>query len=289
MTALAITDAAAGTRPGRTRRVLPGFGLTMGVTLTYVGLVVLLPVIALFLKGAEIGPVRFWEIVTGPRTLAALRLTVTAALMATVVNALYGLLMAWVLTRYRFPGRRLLDAMMDIPFALPTAVAGLSLTALFSANGWYGQVLAPAGVSVVYTIWGVAIAMAFTSIPFVVRTVQPVLEDLDPAQEEAARSLGATPFQIFRKVIFPAILPSYLIGVTIAFARSLGEFGAVIFIAGNLPMKTEIASLLAVIRLEEYDYNGAAAIALVLVAIALILLAVSNWLQTRLTRRRVPA
>ncbi|TBN49260.1 sulfate ABC transporter permease subunit CysT [Paracoccus sediminis] len=274
---------------GRQRRVLPGFGLTMGLTLTYVGIVVLLPVIALALKGAEIGPVRFWDIVTAPRTLAALRLTVTAAALATVFNAFYGLLMAWILVRYRFPGRRLLDAMMDIPFALPTAVAGLALTALFSENGWYGQVLAPAGISVVYTIWGVAVAMSFTSIPFVVRTVQPILEDLDTSQEEAARTLGATPFQVFSKVIFPAILPSFLVGATIAFARSLGEFGAVIFIAGNLPMKTEIASLLAVIRLEEYDYNGAAAIALTLVAIAMALLVLSNWLQSRLTRRRVPA
>lgn len=274
---------------GRQRRVLPGFGLTMGLTLTYVGVIVLLPVIALFLKGAEIGPARFWDIVTAPRTLAALRLTITAAALATVFNALYGLLMAWVLVRYRFPGRRLLDAMMDIPFALPTAVAGLALTALFSPNGWYGQLLAPAGISVVYTIWGVAIAMSFTSIPFVVRTVQPILEDLDPGQEEAARTLGASSLQTFVRVIFPAILPAFLVGTTIAFARSLGEFGAVIFIAGNLPMKTEVASLLAVIRLEEYDYNGAAAIALTLVAIALALLALSGWLQTRLTRRRVPA
>lgn len=274
---------------GRQKRVLPGFGLTMGLTLTYVGVIVLLPVIALALKGAEIGPFRFWEIVTAPRTLAALRLTLTAAALATVFNAVYGLLMAWVLVRYRFPGRRLLDAMMDIPFALPTAVAGLALTALFSENGWYGAILAPAGISVVYTIWGVAVAMSFTSIPFVVRTVQPVLEDLDQSQEEAARTLGATPFQIFARVIFPGILPSFLVGTTIAFARSLGEFGAVIFIAGNLPMKTEIASLLAVIRLEEYDYNGAAAIALTLVAIAMVLLVLSNWLQSRLTRRRVPA
>ena len=274
---------------GRHRRVLPGFGLTMGVTLTYVGIIVLLPVIALALKGAEIGPARFWDIVTAPRTLAALRLTILAAALATAFNAAYGLLMAWVLVRYRFAGRRLLDAMVDIPFALPTAVAGLALTALFSQNGWYGQVLAPAGISVVYTIWGVAVAMAFTSIPFVIRTVQPILEDLDRGQEEAALTLGATPFQVFTRVIFPAILPAYLVGITIAFARSLGEFGAVIFIAGNLPMKTEIASLLAVIRLEEYDYNGAAAIALTLVAIALVLLVTSNWMQARLTRRRVPA
>lgn len=272
-------------RRARSRRVLPGFGLTMGLTLSYVGIIVLLPVMALVLKGAEIGPQRYWEIVTAPRTLAALRLTVLAAAMATLFNAIYGLLMAWVLTRYSFPGRRLLDAMMDIPFALPTAVAGLSLTALFSANGWYGQVLEPAGITVVYTILGVAVAMSFTSVPFVVRTVQPILEDLDPAVEEAARSLGASPLTIFRRVIFPAIQPAFLVGATIAFARSLGEFGAVIFIAGNLPMKTEIASLLAMIRLEEYDYNGAAAIALTLMVIALILLGLSNWLQGRMQRK----
>ena len=282
MTTLAISQAAT----GRTKRVLPGFGLTMGLTLTYVGIVILLPVIALMLKGAEIGPARFWEIITAPRALAALRLTVTAAVIATIFNALYGLLMAWVLVRSRFPGRRLLDAMMDIPFALPPAVAGLSLTALFSANGWYGQLLEPAGIKVVYTIWGVAIAMSFTSIPFVVRTVQPILEDLDPQLEEAARSLGASPLTIFAKVVFPQIMPAFMIGTTIAFARSLGEFGAVIFIAGNLPMQTEIASLLAVIRLEEYDYNGAAAIALTLMLIALILLALSNWLQWRVNKRR---
>lgn len=266
------------------KRVLPGFGLTMGVTLAYVGVIVLLPVVALTLKGAEIGPAKFLAILSAPRTLAALRLTLSAAAMATVFNALYGLLMAWVLVRYEFPGKRILDALMDIPFALPTAVAGLALSALFAGNGWYGAILEPQGIKVVYTIWGVAIAMAFTSIPFVVRTVQPILEDLDPQYEDAARTLGAHPFTIFRRVIFPAILPAFMVGVTLSFARSLGEFGAVVFIAGNLPMKTEIASLLAVIRLEEYDYNGAAAIALVLLMIALVLLAVSNLLQARALR-----
>lgn len=267
-----------------TKRVLPGFGLSMGVTLTYLGVIILLPVAALVLRGAEIGPERFWAILTAPRTLAALQLTLTAAAMATVVNAVYGLLMAWVLVRYDFPGKRLLDALMDIPFALPTAVAGIALAALFSANGWLGSLLAPLGISVPFTIWGVAIAMSFTSIPFVVRTVQPILEDLDPQYEQAAVTLGAHPFTIFRRVIWPLLLPSFLVGITLSFARSLGEFGAVIFIAGNLPMKTEIASLLAVIRLEEYDYNGAAAIALVLLAIALALLIVSNVLQARALR-----
>lgn len=268
----------------RSKRVLPGFGLTMGVTLAYLSVIVLLPVIALVLKGAEIGPARFFDIATAPRTLAALKLTLLAATMATIFNALYGLLMAWVLVRYDFPGKRLLDALVDIPFALPTAVAGLALSALFSANGWYGAILEPLGIKVVFTIWGVAIAMSFTSIPFVIRTVQPILEDLDPQYEQAAVTLGASPFTIFRRVVFPAILPAMLVGVTLSFARSLGEFGAVVFIAGNLPMETEIASLLAVIRLEEYDYNGASVIALVLLMIALILLGLSNWLQARALR-----
>ncbi len=265
--------------PIRAKRVLPGFTLSLGTTLLYMTIIVLVPVLALILKGAEIGPARFWAIISSPRALAAFRLTITAALIATAINAVYGLLMAWVLTRYDFPGKRILDALMDVPFALPTAVAGLSLTALFSANGWFGQVLEPLGISVPYTLLGVAIAMSFTSIPFVVRTVQPVLEDLDPAYEQAARTLGASEFTIFRRVVFPQILPAYLAGCTIALARSLGEFGAIVFIAGNLPFKTEIAALLAYIRLEEYDYQGAAAIALVLLFFALILLLVSNRLQ----------
>lgn len=272
--------------PFRAKRVLPGFTLSLGTTLLYLTLIVLIPVITLILKGAEIGPDRFWRIISSPRAVAAFQITLTAATVATVVNALYGLLMAWVLVRYDFPGKRVLDALMDVPFALPTAVAGLSLTALFSANGWFGAVLHPAGVPIVYTIWGIALAMAFTSIPFVVRTVQPVLEDLDPALEQAAVTLGARPWAIFTRVVFPAILPAWLAGCTTAFARSLGEFGAIVFIAGNLPMQTEIAALLAFIRLEEFDYNGAAAIALVLLAFALVLLLVSNLLQNWAARYR---
>ena len=266
------------------KRVLPGFSLSLGTTLLYVALIILLPVIALVLKGAEIGPGQFWSIVTAPRTLSALRVTVTAALVATIFNAFYGLLMAWVLTRYEFPGKRILDALMDVPFALPTAVAGISLTALYSANGWFGAPLQGAGIELVYTLGGVMLAMAFTSTPFVVRAIQPVLEDLDPALEQAAMTLGARPFAIFRRVVLPAILPAWLAGSTVAFARSLGEFGAVVFIAGNLPFKTEIAALLAYIRLEEYDYQGAAAVALVLLAFALVLLVVSNLLQFRAAR-----
>lgn len=272
--------------PLRAKRVLPGFTLSLGTTLLYLAVVILIPVLALVLKGAEIGPQRFWQIVSAPRALAAFQVTITAALIATAFNAVYGLLMAWVLVRYDFPGKRLLDALMDIPFALPTAVAGLSLTALFSANGWFGRFLEPLGIGVVYTIMGVAVAMAFTSIPFVVRTVQPVLEDLDPAYEQAARTLGASEGVIFWRVVFPQILPAFLAGVTIAFARSLGEFGAIVFIAGNLPFKTEIASLLAFIRLEEFDYQGASAIALVLLIFALVLLVVSNRLQAWAARYR---
>ena len=272
--------------PIRARRVLPGFTLSLGTTLLYLVLIVLIPIAALILKGAEIGPTAFWAIVSSDRAVAAFRITLTAGAIATAFNAAYGLLMAWVLVRYDFPGKRLLDALMDIPFALPTAVAGLSLTALFSANGWFGSVLDAAGLQVVYTIWGIALAMAFTSIPFVVRTVQPVLEDLDTSLEQAAETLGARPWQIFSRVVFPAILPAWLAGCTTAFARSLGEFGAIVFIAGNLPFETEIASLLAYIRLEEYDYNGAAAIALVLLAFALVLLILSNVLQSWAARHR---
>jgi sulfate/thiosulfate transport system permease protein len=272
--------------PIRAKRVLPGFTLSLGTTLLYLTLIVLIPVLALILKGAEMGPARFWAIVSSPRAVAAFQITLTAAAIATVFNAVYGLLMAWVLVRYDFPGKRLLDALMDVPFALPTAVAGLSLTALFSANGWFGPALEAMGFQVVYTIWGIALAMAFTSVPFVVRTVQPVLEDMDPALEQAAITLGARPWAVFTRVVFPTILPAWLAGCTIAFARSLGEFGAIVFIAGNLPFRTEIAALLAFIRLEEFDYNGAAAIALVLLAFALVLLVISNILQYWASRHR---
>ncbi|MFU8823657.1 sulfate ABC transporter permease subunit CysT [Yoonia sp.] len=272
--------------PIRAKRVLPGFTLSLGTTLLYLTFIVLIPVLALILKGAEIGPARFWQIVSSPRAVAAFQITLTAAVIATVFNAIYGLLMAWVLVRYEFRGKRILDALMDVPFALPTAVAGLSLTALFSANGWFGGVLEAAGLQVVYTIWGIALAMAFTSVPFVVRTIQPVLEDMDPALEQAAVTLGARPWAIFTRVVFPAILPAWLAGCTTAFARSLGEFGAIVFIAGNLPFRTEIAALLAFIRLEEFDYNGAAAIALVLLGFALVLLIASNLLQNWAAKHR---
>jgi len=273
----------------RPRHVLPGFGLTIGTTLLYLAVIVLLPLAALLLKAGEIGPDGFWRLLTSPRTQASLQITVSAAALATVFNAGYGLLMAWILVRYDFPGKRFIDALMDLPFALPTAVAGIALTALFSKNGWYGEILEPAGIKVVYTVTGVAIAMAFTSAPFVVRTLQPVLEDIQPDVEEAAATLGAYRGAIFRKVIFPAILPAYLTGCSLAFARCLGEFGAVIFIAGNLPLKTEIAALLIFIRLEEYDYPTAAAIATVLLAAAFGILLLTNAVQAWQMRYRAKA
>ena len=284
-------------RPGQTpartssgrvrRRVLPGFGLTMGGTLFYLALIVLLPIAALILKTADGGLLRFWEVISSPRAVASFQITVSAALAATAFNAVYGLLMAWVLVRYRFPGRRLIDALVDVPFALPTAVAGIALTALFAGNGWFGGSLESAGVKVVYTIVGVSVAMAFTSVPFVVRTVQPVIEELKPEIEEAAATLGASDWQTFRKVIYPAIFPAHLAGCAMAFARSLGEFGAIIFIAGNLPYQTEIAALLIFIRLEEYDYPAAAAIASVLLFVAFLTLFTTNAIQAWRVKRVV--
>jgi sulfate transport system permease protein len=265
--------------PRRHKRVLPGLSLTLGTTMLYLALIVLLPLAALVLQAAEAGPERLWRILTGPRTLAALQVTVGAAALATLINAAYGLLMAWVLVRYDFPGKRLLDALMDVPFALPTAVAGLALSALYAGSGWFGSVLGPLGITVNFTPLGIALAMSFTSIPFVVRTVQPVLEDLDPQIEEAAATLGAWPPAIFARVVFPVIFPAFLAGSALAFARSLGEFGAIVFIAGNLPMKTEIAALLVFIRLEEFDYPAAAAIACVLLLAAFLLLLVTNAIQ----------
>lgn len=264
---------------GRRRRVLPGFGLSMGIALTYFALIILLPVVAMGIKTASLGWEQYWQIVTSPRSVASYRITVTAALGATVINAVVGLLFAWVLTRYDFPGRRLLDALVDLPFALPTAVAGLTLVTLLGPNGWVGQYLEPLGIKIAYTPYGIMAAMFFTSLPFVVRTVQPVLEDVSADVEEAARSLGAKPWQVFSLVVWPLIMPAFLAGVTMSFARSLGEFGAVVFIAGNLPMVTEITSLLIFIRLDEFSYGSAAALASVLLVAAFVMLFITNSLQ----------
>lgn len=269
------------------RNVLPGLKLSLGVTLLYVGIIVVLPLAALVFKAASLGPAEYWSIISSPRAFASYRVTVLCALAATVFNVIFGLALAWVLTRYRFPGWRLVDAIVDLPFALPTAVAGIALTALFAGNGWFGSILAEVGIKVAYTPLGIIVAMAFTSLPFIVRTVQPVLEDLDPALEEAAQSLGGSDLEIFRKVILPLLTPALLAGLSLSFARSLGEFGAIIFIAGNQPFSTEITSLLIFIRLEEYDYQAAAAIASVLLITAFVMLALTNYLQARALRYTV--
>ncbi|MDR6953538.1 sulfate transport system permease protein [Ancylobacter sp. 3268] len=266
-------------------RVVPGFGLSLGITLTYLSLIVLLPLGALVWQALGVGWERYLAILAGPRTANAFRITFTTAALATAFNCVYGLALAWVLARYEFPGKRLLDALVDVPFALPTAVAGLALSALFVKNGWFGGPLAAFGIEVAYTPLGIAIAMAFTSIPFVVRTVQPVLEDLQADVEEAAATLGASDARIFARVIFPAIFPAFLTGASLSFARSLGEFGAIIFIAGNLPGKTEVVSLLTFIRIEEYDYPAAAAIATTLLLTAFVMLFLVNMIQLWQQRR----
>jgi sulfate transport system permease protein len=262
-----------------TKHLLPGFGLTLGVSVLYLTIIIALPLLAMLLKVGGMGWEEFWRIVASNRSLAAYRITFGSALVATILNGITGLLLAWVLTRYNFPGKRLLDALVDLPFALPTAVAGLVLVTLFADTGWYGALLEPNGIKVNYTQLGIIIAMTFTSIPFVVRTVQPVLEDVQVDLEEAARTLGATRWQVFARVVWPTILPAFMAGCVLSFARSLGEFGAVVFIAGNLPGKTEIVSLLIFIRLEEYNYQGAAALAFVLLLAAFVTLLLTNALQ----------
>lgn len=262
----------------RSKHLLPGFGLSMGISLFYVTLIIVLPIAAMLLKVAGMGLPEFWRIVSSNRALAAYRVTFSSAFLATIINGIVGLLLAWVLTRYRFPGRRLLDALVDLPFALPTAVAGLVLVTLFDDSGWYGQFLEPNGIKVNYTQLGIICAMTFTSIPFVVRSVQPVLEEVEADLESAAVTLGATRWEVFARIIWPTILPAFIGGCVLSFARSLGEFGAVVFIAGNLPGLTEIVSLLIFIRLDEYNYEGAAALAFVLLVVALLTLVASNAL-----------
>jgi sulfate transport system permease protein len=268
--------------------VLPGFGLTLGFTIFYLSVIVLVPLAALLLRPAELGWSGFWAAVTAPRVLAALRLSFGGALVGALVNGIFGLITAWVLVRYRFPFRPIVDALIDLPFALPTAVAGIALTTLYAPNGWIGQLLAPLGVKVAFTPLGVALALTFIGLPFVVRTVQPVLQDLDREIEEVAASLGAGRMKTFRYVILPTIAPALLTGFALAFARAVGEYGSVIFIAGNMPMKSEIAPLLIVIKLEQYDYAGAAAIAVVMLAFSFAMLLLLNLLQ-RWARRHEEA
>ena len=271
------------------RSVLPGFGLTMGYTLLYLSLIVLIPLSTIFLKTAGMGWPQFVAAVTSPRVLASYRLSFLASLGAATLNGVFGLLVAWVLVRYRFPGKKLVDAAIDLPFALPTAVAGIALTTLYASNGWLGQWPAKLGVPISYTPQGVMVALTFIGLPFVVRTVEPVLQDLSREVEEAAASLGATRWQIFTRVLLPEILPALLTGFALAFARALGEYGSVVFIAGNMPMKTEIAPLLIVTKLEQYDVAGATAIAAVMLVASFVLLLLINILQKWSGRHRAPA
>jgi sulfate transport system permease protein len=268
--------------------VLPGFGLTLGFTIFYLSVIVLIPLAALIMRPMELGWPGFWAAITAPRVLAALRLSFGAALIGAIINGVFGLITAWVLVRYRFPARPLVDALIDLPFALPTAVAGIALTTLYAPNGWIGSLLAPLGIKVAFTPLGVALALTFIGLPFVVRTVQPVLQDLEREIEEAAASLGAGRLTIFRHVILPTISPALLTGFALAFARAVGEYGSVIFIAGNMPMKSEIAPLLIVIKLEQYDYAGASAIAVVMLAFSFVMLLALNLLQ-RWSRRHEEA
>jgi sulfate/thiosulfate transport system permease protein len=262
------------------RRVLPGFHLTLGFTVFYLCLIVLVPLSALLFKTFTLTWPQFWEAVTAPRVMASYRLTFGASLIAALVNVVFGLLVAWVLVRYTFPGKKLVDALVDLPFALPTAVAGISLTALLAGNGWVGQYLEPHGIQLAFNPNGVVIALIFIGLPFVVRTVQPVLEDAEKELEEAAMCLGATRWQTFVRVIFPAIAPALLTGFAMAFARAIGEYGSVIFIAGNMPMVSEITPLIIISKLEQYDYAGATAVASVMLGLSFVLLLVINALQT---------
>ena len=269
----------------RRHSVLPGFDIALGFTLLYISLIVLIPLSAAFLKTFTLTWPQFWDAVSSPRVVASYRLTFGASLAAAIINAVFGLLVAWVLVRYAFPGRRIVDALVDLPFALPTAVAGIALTAIYAENGWIGQWLALAGIKVSFTPLGVFVALTFIGLPFVVRTVQPVLEDLHKELEEAAATLGATRWQTFTRVILPILTPALLTGFALAFARALGEYGSVIFIAGNMPMVSEITPLLIITKLEQYDYAGATAIAVVMFVTSFAMLLFINLLQAW-TRKR---
>lgn len=259
--------------------ILPGFNLALGFTLLYLSLIVLIPLSATFIRTAELSWPEFWSIVTTPRVVASYQLTFGASFAAAAVNAVFGLLVAWVLVRYRFPGKKIVDALVDLPFALPTAVTGIALTALYAGNGWIGQYLEPPGIKVAFTPLGIFVALTFIGLPFVVRTVQPVLEDIETELEEAAATLGASRWQTFTRVIFPVLLPALMTGFALAFARAIGEYGSVIFIAGNMPMVSEITPLLIITKLEQYDYAGATALSVVMLVISFILLLIINLLQ----------
>ncbi|MEH7013072.1 sulfate ABC transporter permease subunit CysT [Neobacillus niacini] len=266
-------------------RVLPGFGLSMGYTLIYLSLIILIPIAVLFLKATSISLAEFWETVTDDRVVASYKLTIYTSFIAAFVNAIFGTLIAWVLVRYEFYGKRIIDALVDLPFAIPTAVAGIALTTIYAPNGWIGQYFESIGIKVAYTPLGIMIALTFIGLPFVVRSVQPVLQDLDQQYEEAAATLGANSLQIFVKIIFPAIFPAILTGFALAFARALGEYGSVVFISGNMPMKTEIVPLLIITKLEQFNYAGAAAIAVVMLVFSFVLLFLINFWQWKTTKK----
>ena len=272
-------------RPAKRHNVLPGFGLSLGYTLFYLCLIVLIPLSAAFIRTSSLTWEQFWGIVTTPRVVASYQLTFGASLIGATINAVFGLIVAWVLVRYSFPGKRILDALVDLPFALPTAVAGIALSSLYAPNGWIGSLLAPYGIKVAFTQLGVIVALTFIGLPFVVRTVQPVIEDLERELEEAAASLGASRWQTFVNVILPVILPALLTGFALALARAIGEYGSVVFIAGNIPMKTEITPLLIITKLEQYDFVGATALAVVMLVISFCMLLVVNLLQWWANRR----
>jgi len=266
------------------RSILPGFGLSMGFTILYLSFIVLVPLSAIFIKTSGLSWGQFWHIVTDPRVLASYKISFGTALGAALVNTVFGSIVAWALVRYSFPGKRFVDALVDLPFALPTAVAGIALTTIYSQNGWIGSLLEPMGIKVAFTPLGITLALTFIGIPFVVRTLQPVIEELEKELEEAAVSLGARRWRTFVKVIFPELLPALLTGFALAFARAVGEYGSVVFISGNMPMKTEIAPLLIMTKLEQYDYAGATAIALVMLVISFVMLLVINFIQWRANR-----
>ena len=270
----------------RATRVLPGFGLTLGFTLAYLSLVVLVPLSAVFIKAAGMTGQEFIDAVTSPRVVASYKLSFGASLLAAAINAVFGLILAWGLVRYSFPGKKIVDALIDLPFALPTAVAGISLTALYAKNGWLGQYLEPLGIKIAFGPPGVLVALIFIGLPFIVRTVQPILEDLDAEFEEAAASLGANRFQTVTKVVLPSLIPALLTGFALAFARAVGEYGSVIFIAGNIPMVSEITPLMIITKLEQYDYRGATAIASVMLIFSFVLLLIINLLQAYTAKRQ---
>jgi sulfate/thiosulfate transport system permease protein len=271
--------------PRARRSPIPGFRLTLGFTVFYLGLLVLLPLALLVAKSQSAGWAGFWRAVTAPRTVASLRFTLLASLAAAVINVIFGLPLGWALARYSFPGKRIVDAVVDLPLALPTAVAGIALTTVYADNGWLGARLAPLGIHVAFAWPGVVVALVFVGLPFLVRTVQPVIQELDPALEEAATTLGATRAQTFLRVVLPALVPAIRAGFAAAFARALGEYGSVVFIAGNMPMKTEISALLIMIKLDSYDYAGAASVGVVMLAASLLLLVLIHAWRTKSERR----